>query len=133
MPSATRTRAALAAGVVALRRARRVTKILESLPAQARGDAGPPGKDGERGPAGPRGDPGARGPQGQAGPTGSTGPQGPTGPQGLRGEQGERGETGATGKDGLSFIAGHGPPSPSVGKPGWTYLDLDTGDVWEAE
>lgn len=70
---------------------------------------------------GPPGPPGPEGPQGEPGT-----PGGPPGPQGEQGIQGERGD------DGQIRFTGTGPPGLIIGaRPGDTYMDLETGDIYK--
>ena len=112
------------------------------------GPVGPMGQTGPdgTGPKGPTGSTGATGPccTGTTGPTGPTGPtgtglpgpQGVTGQTGLTGQTGatgftgDTGQTGATGQTGSSLLSGNGPPLPSTGDIGDTYIDTSTGDIY---
>jgi len=58
------------------------------------------------------------------------GPAGPKGPTGDNGSQGVSGIGGADGSDGLSFLQGIGSPGSGLGKQGDTYLDIDSGDIF---
>ena len=63
--------------------------------------------------------------------TGDKGEPGPAGPTGPTGSDGATGVIGSTGPTGASFLSGSGVPAASLGKDGDTYLDVDTGDVYE--
>lgn len=58
------------------------------------------------------------------------GPAGVPGPQGDPGSQGIPGLNGQDGADGLAFLQGVGVPDSGLGKPGDTYLDLTTNEIY---
>lgn len=99
-------------------------------PTGVTGPTGPQGDTGVTGPQGPQGDKGDTGPTGPQGPQGDTGVTGPTGPQGDKGDTGPQGPQGEPGKDGSSMHTGHGAPSSDLGKPGDSYVDLDSWDYY---
>lgn len=58
------------------------------------------------------------------------GAAGPKGDQGDQGPPGQPGTPGAPGDDGSSTLTGIGPPPPSLGNNGDTYIDSATGDFY---
>lgn len=85
---------------------------------------------------GPVGPPGATGPTGNTGPQGPAGVQGPAGATGSQGPPGTTGATGPAGARGSIWVTGHGPPAPPAAgliNTGDMYLDVDSGDVYQAD
>ncbi len=65
------------------------------------------------------------------GDVGDKGEQGIQGIQGLKGDQGVQGDQGIQGPQGFSLLQGSGFPSSSLGVNGDTYVNIDSGSLYE--
>lgn len=68
--------------------------------------------------------------QGKQGIQGIPGQDGANGIDGKDGKDGVDGKDGIDGKDGTSLLNGNGKPSDALGKPGDSYIDLETWDFY---